>query len=106
MSVKAVTALDTARANLVRTAEAREVIDRGPDARKASQLRLHALKKQLHMCISSACVRKRCEAPAAADTHASAMELEDRRSSGLAAQRSRLMPERGDGRPTRRPRHR
>ena len=48
MQVKAVTALDTARANLVRTAEAREVIDRGPDARKASQLRLHALKKQLH----------------------------------------------------------
>lgn len=42
----ALMALDTAKANLVRTAEAREAIDRGPDARKANQLRLHALKKQ------------------------------------------------------------
>ncbi len=50
--VKAVTALDTARANLVRTAEARQIIDRGPDARKASELRLHALKKQLHVSVS------------------------------------------------------
>ena len=101
------TALDTAKANLVRTTEAREVIDRGPDARKASQLRLHAQKSSC--TCASALPAYASDAKRAGggghDTHASAMEL-GVRPQLWARVASRLMPERGDGRPTRRPRHR
>ena len=71
------TALDTARANLVRTAEAREVIDRGPDARKASELCLHALKSSAHVSISSACEASDAKRAGGGgqDTRVSAMKL-------------------------------
>ena len=79
-TVKAVTALDTAKANLVRPAEAREVIDRGPGARKASQLRLHALKSSAHVSISSACEASDAKRAGGGgqDTRVSAMKLEVR----------------------------